>query len=152
MKRVIFRCLFWALWPLTWFYAPLRIRPRLMVVVDDYYLAVKPCFGGGGWQLPGGGRRGNELLKSAAVRELKEEVGILVNEDQVFELMSQATYIEYGLMLRYAVFVIRLKNRPQVVCNRELLTYAWLSIANKQKLLPHIEQSLNALKQSNLLQ
>jgi 8-oxo-dGTP pyrophosphatase MutT (NUDIX family) len=46
------------------------------------------------WYLPGGGVKKNESVKAAIIRELKEEVGIIPNEDPQLFGIYHHTYLE----------------------------------------------------------
>ena len=152
MKRLIFRLLFWVLWPLTWFYAPLRVRPRVLVVAGNSCLVVQPYFGGGKWQLPGGGVHFNETYKQAARRELFEEVCIHV--DSITNLLPLAVYKEYGLLLRYPIYVARIDSQLSTTLSHELLASQWVSLTStdSRQLLPHARQAIRAYHQAHLLQ
>ncbi len=141
MKKLIMRILFWLLWPLIWVYAPLRTRSRVLVVCGDEFLVVKAYFGGGSWQLPGGGVGFGESASSASVRELKEEVSIVVSD--VKPLVSLATYKEYGLFMRYVIFLSVIKTKPLVVNNKEIIESKWLPINDSLPVSPHIQSAIN---------
>ncbi len=130
MKIPIMRLLFWVLWPLIWLYAPLRTRARVLVRCGDTYLVVKPYFGSGSWQLPGGGIKFGETAEHAAKRELYEEVHIQTENIQL--LSEPRTYTENGLWLRYVLFELVLEKAPAITANGEIAAYAWMT---KQELL-----------------
>ena len=121
------RSLFWITWPLIWLYAPLYLRPRILVICGDEFLAVKPYFGSGEWQLPGGGIHSGESEKSAAVRELAEETNLKVDEAIVTLLLPATRYIEKGVRKRYSIFYVEVVEksalRPQ---KNEIGEVAWL--------------------------
>jgi 8-oxo-dGTP pyrophosphatase MutT (NUDIX family) len=130
MKNTIMRFLFWVLWPLIWLYAPLRTRARVLVRYKDTYLVVRPYFGSGVWQLPGGGIKFGETALAAAKRELYEEVH--VSPEDMQELCEPRTYKENGLLLRYVLFGASCTTKPSITKNSEIAAYAWLT---KQELL-----------------
>ncbi len=130
MKLKTMRFLFWVLWPLVWLYAPLRTRARVLVRFGDTYLVVRPYFGAGNWQLPGGGIKFGETAIEAAKRELYEEVRIQVEALQ--DIGEPRTYKENGLLLRYVLFETVLDTKPAVETNSEIASYAWMT---KQELL-----------------
>lgn len=138
------------LWPLVWLYAPLRTRSRVLVVCDNEFLAIRAYFGSGSWQLPGGGVGHNESSKSAAVRELKEEVSIVLND--VVTLVPTSTYKECGLLMRYDLFLSVLKTKPKIAKNKEIFDATWLPISSSQQHYPsHIQSALTAYSRGNLL-
>ena len=142
MKKIIFKILFWVLWPLVWLYAPLRTRSRILVVCGDEFLVVRAYFGNGAWQLPGGGVGFGESAATAAIRELNEELSIYVSD--VKNILPMTTYKECGLLMRYIVFLSVLQTKPLVTCNKEIYEAKWLPINNSLRLLPHIQKSLTA--------
>ena len=81
--------LFYLLWPLVWFYAPLTIRVRVVLLYEDEVLVVKNWFGPNSWQLPGGGRKRNEKIIEAGIREIKEELSIDLIEKQCQQLTKE---------------------------------------------------------------
>lgn len=67
-------------------------RARVLVLNDkNEVLLVQGTLGWGEWELPGGGAKRGESLRSAAVRELREEVGIEIDEMSLVELGSSRT-------------------------------------------------------------
>lgn len=146
MKIGVMRFLFWAVWPLIWLYAPLRTRARVLVRYKDTYLVVRPYFGSGVWQLPGGGIKFGETALAAAKRELYEEVH--VSTENMQELCEPRTYKESGLLLRYVLFGATCAAKPDITKNSEIAAYAWLT---KQELLAgstaqHVREVLTKTK------
>ena len=146
MKIGVMRFLFWAAWPLIWLYAPLRTRARVLVRYKDTYLVVRPYFGSGVWQLPGGGIKFGETALAAAKRELYEEVQVGAEDMQ--ELCEPRTYKESGLLLRYVLFGATCAAKPDITKNSEIAAYAWLT---KQELLvgstaQHVREVLTKTK------
>ena len=140
MKTLFWRGLFWLTWPLIAFYSPLRTRSRIIVVCGDEFLVVKPYFGSGNWQLPGGGIKLTETALKAAVRELREEAGITVSYDDVSALMPLRTYHENGLLKRYTVFAVTVPNKnAKRIRDYEIVDKAWLPLGGKfENCAPHI--------------
>ena len=149
MKIFVMRCLFWLSWPLIFLYTPTRHSARILVVRNNEFLAVKPYFGGGWVQLPGGGIKHGELAKSAAIRELAEEVGIIKSD--VTHLIPSKVYFERGLFLRYEIFVCSLDKNVPIKMNRELISYQWLPLHERASLSKHIQESLSVFDTSSLV-
>lgn len=149
MKHLCSKFIFWLSWPLIWVYAPLTTRARVLVVVGDEFLAVKPYFGTNMWQLPGGGIRFGEQPKSAALRELREEVSI--TQEEATLLVPVKTYQERGLLLRYVLFLVELQQKPKVLPNKEIYRCEWLQMDSRKELSAHVQQALKAYNRVHLL-
>ena len=149
MKNVIFKVLFWLLWPLVWVYAPLRARARVLIVCDDQFLAVKPYFGRGKWQLPGGGIKFGERAIDAATRELYEEVSLPLHDLQ--NLIPVQTYTEKGLLLRYVLFYKKIATRPIITKNKEIADTKWLPLSHPSGCSGHVRSAVNTFNKLHLL-
>ena len=138
------RILFWLTWPLVWLYAPMVLRARVLVCYKNEYLLVRPYFGSGAWQLPGGGKKYRELAVQTALRELKEEVDISVATKQMRLLSPMHTFIESGMLLRYIIFGVTLKERPTITLQKhEIAEYIWVKKDTKLKLAEHIKYAFS---------
>ncbi len=144
--KIVGRFLFWFTWPLIWIYAPLFLRPRAMIICGDEFLAVKPYFGSGAWQLPGGGMHSAEPPIHAAARELAEETGIKLDAEVFVPLLPSRFFKETGLLLHYCIFVAKISQKPEVaIQKKEIGDYAWLPLFNKASSYPaHIRESIAA--------
>jgi 8-oxo-dGTP pyrophosphatase MutT (NUDIX family) len=140
MKKAFWRGLFWLTWPLIAFYSPLRTRSRMLVVHGDEFLVVKPYFGSGDWQLPGGGIKFLESGLQAAVRETKEEAGISIDPESVWPLMALRTYHENGLLKRYMVFATAVASKhASRIRDYEIIDKAWLPLTGPyENCAPHV--------------
>ena len=135
--------LFWLLWPLIWVYAPLKLRARVLIMYKDEFLVVKPYFGSGFWQLPGGGVGINEDAQTAAKREVFEETGIDLSHLILHTIEPSLSLKEKGLNMRYALFSVVLTKKPKVDLQpREILTYTWLKISHKTYLDFHVAHAV----------
>lgn len=100
-----------------------------LVVIDstDKYLIMRrsnhPTFGFDP-DLPGGTLEEGESLLETMLREVQEEAGININPDDVKQVYSGADYSAHGT--HYALFVCRLKERPDIAMSWEHSAYEWL--------------------------
>jgi 8-oxo-dGTP pyrophosphatase MutT (NUDIX family) len=133
--------LFFMLWPLVWFYAPLRVRVRVIVKVKNEVLVVRNWFGPNVWQLPGGGMKIGESSIDTARREMEEELG-LTEQDYKLKLLSDTVYVvrQSGLLLRYQYAVIVMDKKPEINISSEISASEWKSIDNVE--LPGSVRSL----------
>ncbi len=77
------------------------------------------------YSLPGGYLRRGETAREAAVRELREEVGITMDA-QGLELVLDTTHDWEGKRDHVQIFALELPSRPSVeVDNREVIEAAW---------------------------
>ena len=152
MKKRLGRTAFWVLWPLIYIYAPTKIRSRVLLVQGNVFLAVKPYFGSGKWQLPGGGVKMHEDLAAAAARELREETGIVLNNTAFTLLSPVCTFIESGLRMRYQIYVVYLEGPANLHLNHELCDAQWLPIHTQTKgVTRHISTALKDFDHLGLL-
>ncbi|HET9174587.1 MAG TPA: NUDIX hydrolase [Candidatus Saccharimonadales bacterium] len=106
---VLHRLLLFVAWPLLYVYLKRdpHARTRILVVSGNTVVGLKNWIGSGRWALPGGGRRGEESSRAGALRELREETGIVAHEADLHFLVS-GTVTTYGLAYRYECFVLQL--------------------------------------------
>jgi 8-oxo-dGTP pyrophosphatase MutT (NUDIX family) len=94
--------------------------------------------------LPGGYVGRNETGRQAAVRELREEVGIIADGDQLEKVFDEVKDWE-GKRDHVEIFALELSGRPEIrVDHREVLEASWFSPeeALKLNLFPPIRQVL----------
>lgn len=122
------RYLYYMLWPLIWFYAPLRIRVSVIVVQNNTVLVVKNWFGPNAWQLPGGGKKIGESVIEAGVRELREETGLVIDTGNCRQLTSSPITVPmHGTLYRMHYIVYAVSQKPSLVLSEEVIDYAWVS-------------------------
>jgi 8-oxo-dGTP pyrophosphatase MutT (NUDIX family) len=121
--------LYYLLWPLVWFYAPLRVRVRVIIQVQKEVLVVKNWFGPNIGQLPGGGMKFGETLVNSAKREIMEEIGISLDNTQIKLLSNDIQIVhQQGLLFRYQYALVDLEKKPIVKLSLEITEYKWLPI------------------------
>ena len=99
--------LYWLLWLPIYLFSRLRPDERVRIVVINrrgQILLVKTWLSRQSWTLPGGGIAGNETPEQAALRELREEAGIVVAPED----LSYLGVIKAGLPLSCDLRVYRL--------------------------------------------
>lgn len=120
-----------------YFYSYIFRTSRARVVLKNEYgeiLFVESWLSGGSWGLPGGGLSRNESPASAAVRELEEEVGILLREDSIdslFTLRSRG-HDEFVFLAR-----VQKSQLPSEIPNKfEIKSVNWFCLEQLPKLEP----------------
>jgi len=144
MRQLIDYGMFILLWPLQWLHVKGSHRARIIIQQGDEVLLVMPRFGGGKWQLPGGGIKRSESAAAAGVREIEEELGVQANEQQL-EYIGDTVVSENRIPYRATLLRYRCRERPPVDLGRiENQSYAWMNIleARRQGALSHASQQL----------
>jgi 8-oxo-dGTP pyrophosphatase MutT (NUDIX family) len=134
---------FWASWPLLWIYLLNTRRTRLIIFSGNKkVLLVKGWLGAGQWGLPGGGVHKGESPVQAAIREVKEETGIVL-DPEALEFVHELRIKEYGLQCRAGIYVVQLKDEPKVTPQRwEITEVKWLAADELSHLGPLTKQLL----------
>ena len=137
MKKHVGTVLFYLLWPLVWFYAPLTIRVRVLLRYGDEIIVVKNWFGPHSWQLPGGGKKFHESVIEAGIREIKEELSITVAQNQCSQLTRvPIVKSRSGLLMRYHFVEIKLLHKPDIIRSREISAHEWQAKEKVAHLVP----------------
>lgn len=112
--------------PGLYFYLRKDERTRVVVQVDDEILVLKGWYGSNKWMLPGGGMHRGEQPVEAALRELKEETGIIAQPSDLRHVGSGKVKDSYGLGYNYHLFVMTLPERPaSAIRNYEIYDVDW---------------------------
>ena len=86
-------------------------RTRVIVRHNNQLVLVRPLIGMGEYLLPGGGLHRGETPKQSAVRELREETGIVVCEADLNHLKDAVLKVR-GISFTVAVFEARIDYLP----------------------------------------
>lgn len=123
---------YWILLPAIYVYATVtKPRARVLVVHDNHALVVKNWLGAGGWALPGGGIEAQESPAEAAIREVYEELGFLI-EPGALKAQGQYSSTERGgLKAKYYLFSVELTKRPKLVIKKdEIVGHNWVALTD----------------------
>lgn len=131
--------IFYIVWPLVWFYAPLRVRVRVYMTYDNtHVLCVKNWFGPGVWQLPGGGMKVGETVLETAQREVLEELGIVLQTKQCTQITREPVIVrQFGLLLRQHVIHAHISKTVDITKSKELTEAQWL-VAEECRVAPEV--------------
>lgn len=100
-----------------------------LVIIDDRgkYLLMQrsnhPTFGYDP-DLPGGTLEEGELPLETMIREVFEEVAIVIDQDTVAEVYAGTDYSTHGT--HYSLYITKLQHTPEVVMSWEHSLYEWL--------------------------
>lgn len=109
-------------------------RAYVVVLVEDEILVTKNWLGfQKKWRLPGGGVNAGEQPIIAAQRELLEEVGIAIHEQNLQPLSSKP--FRSNFKYDYYLFTLRMPQKPKLkIDNKEILSAEFVSLKQIEKL------------------
>ena len=96
---------------------PLSLGTRVMVIYKDEVLLVRHTYVKG-YFLPGGGMHKSELFKDCAIRELKEEVDLSVENLSLFGVFQSTQEQKYTTNV---VYLCLLTKKPDLTIQRSEL-------------------------------
>jgi len=119
-----------------------------LIFYKNKMLICRPRWDSEIWNLPKGVKEDNETTLDAAIREIKEETNILINEEDIVIDIGKQPYLKKKDIYLY---VIILKNEPNdLKCNSfferdgkqfpEMVDYKWI---NPQERGPYFSEKLN---------
>lgn len=123
------RVLYWTLWPFLGVYFSFRRSARVVMICEGQLLLVKSWFGRGHWSLPGGGRHYRESSEQAALRELKEETGVVVAVRDL-RYLCDGEYRNFIFKSKYDLFVVVRSRRPRARLASEITDLMWTPFAD----------------------
>lgn len=131
------RLAFWATWPAMAATIYFTKRTRILVVAGDEILLTKGWLGSGQWALPGGGLHRGEDPAEGALRELKEETGVLASKDQLKSLFSGRVMGETSTNYYIYAYALELSEKPQLTRQKgEIIELEWRTLEEVYKKLP----------------
>ncbi|MEO8862817.1 MAG: NUDIX hydrolase [Candidatus Saccharimonadales bacterium] len=132
---------FWVSWPVFRIYLRGSKRTRTLIICKGEFLVVSGWLGTG-WSLPGGGLHRGEDPVTGALRELREETGIVLKDSQLIHLLDGHSST-YGLPYDYVAFHCVINEKPVIQKQTlEISAYEWRSLNNFDKLEPNTDHVL----------
>jgi 8-oxo-dGTP pyrophosphatase MutT (NUDIX family) len=124
------RLRFYLLWPGLYLYFRLNYhRTRVIIRCKDEILLIRDSaryvYDDRSWSLPGGGIGRNEEDGVAAAREVREELGIILQPDTLTHL-GERTIASRGISYLAQYYVVDIIRKPQLkLDSREVSGAAW---------------------------
>ena len=104
-----------------------QVAKLVLVDNDNNYLLMyrsdHPTFGSDP-DLPGGTLEDGESTLEAVVREVYEEIGVVVRENEVTELYAGTDYSKHDT--HYTLYIATVDRRPLITLSWEHSTYEWI--------------------------
>ncbi len=138
------RNLFFLTWPGIWLVLKLQPpRTRVIVLSEGKILLTQDWLGDGSWSLPGGGLHRNENPVAGAVREVSEETGIKISENNL-NSFGVHKYRTSGITIKvYAYYVVLPKAVKPSVKTAEIHDCRWFILDELEKI--HLSGSVKFL-------
>jgi 8-oxo-dGTP pyrophosphatase MutT (NUDIX family) len=118
-----------------WLFRKLPFQPFLEVLLLRKKHGIFPAY----WQPAAGGQESNERIETTAARELQEETGVQLTEDQLVMFfqnepleMPKANFVWVGTVF-YAV--LEAKDLPKIRISNEHDGHGWFNLEQAKKLL-----------------
>ena len=106
-------------------------RVRVLITYKDEILLQRSSVGHQKWSVPGGGVQRNESDEDAAIREVKEEVGIKLSLKDLKKLgWQRASYNKGWPYMNLTFFHVQLEKKQNATISRplEILEAAWIPL------------------------
>lgn len=110
---------------LYWFvFRPVGRGVKVVLCYKEKVLMVRHNYGHGLWTVPGGGVKDGELLEVAAVREIKEELGIIITS--VTHIGTYTSNYEYK-QVTVDCYIAKVASEDFQIDNFEIAEGRWFS-------------------------
>lgn len=130
-------------------------RTRIIILSGNKTVLVKNWLGDGRWALSGGGIARGETAENCVIREVKEEIGLDINL-QDLQYLGQKTYpkTDQNLYFKINYFFIDFNNKPNLKIKRpwEITEADWFDINNLPKQINQVtNEAIKLARQAGLL-
>jgi len=98
-------------------------------MVDGDVAVVKNWFGPNSWQLPGGGAKKGEPAALTAVREIQEELGLVLDPSGLQQLSQKPLLLNSGgIFYRYQYILCKLEEKPALIMSHGITDTKWAAL------------------------
>ena len=119
------RCIYWCAWPGLFLLLNGSERTRAILAHGDEILVVRGWLDDA-WSLPGGGLHRGEAILRGCLREIREETGIALRQEQL-TFAGQMPAREHGISFVVHVYAAELPKKPELSRQRhEIAELAWV--------------------------
>jgi 8-oxo-dGTP pyrophosphatase MutT (NUDIX family) len=139
-------------WPIIWLGLKGSRRAYIIVVCNNDVLVIKNWLGyKRKWRLPGGGVHRKEDPGQAAVRELKEELGLNVDYQECKLLVSEQKATQFSYT--YWVYLFQANDKPNLRPSFDTTVYKWvpLDALENHTLSEELNTALPLVKTNSIL-
>lgn len=130
-------------------------RTRIIILSGSQTVLVKNWLGKGHWGLSGGGIARSETAENCVIREVKEEIGLDINLQDLQYLGQKAhPKTDQNLHFKIDYFFIKLNNKPNLKVKRpwEVTEAGWFDINNLPKQISQVAgEAIKLANQAGLL-
>jgi 8-oxo-dGTP pyrophosphatase MutT (NUDIX family) len=124
--------LFWLGWPALALFLNGTERTRILITCHGRVVVVKGWLGNGKWNLPGGGLHKGEEPLAGLLREVAEEIGLVLLPERV-RLLAVRPARSSGFRFRCHYYTVELDEQAPLRPRRfEITEVRWLDIAELQ--------------------
>lgn len=154
MNKVLGWLCYWCVWPIAFIVQRKSHRVRVALIYTDYVLCIRSRCRTSHWQLPGGGIKRTESIRQAAIREVFEEVGITIRDNQLIGC-PVTNITDKGLKYTMHPFIVKLSSKPQLT-NLPFETYQvkWISLQTilhgRMRVMPSVEQVIRCYDDADM--
>lgn len=118
-------------------------RVYVALIYENEVLLVKNWLARDTWRLPGGGIGHNESPEQAALREIREELRVVLAQNKL-SVVCKGIQSTDRLGFEYSIYAYRCTDKPRILPNKyEIIDVQWCDIADVHGTIPEV---LSALK------
>lgn len=121
-------------------FKPKRRGVKCVISCGDEVLLIRNTYGGKLWTFPGGGIKRKEAPEVAVKREVKEEVGIVIEN---LQLVGELDWGQEGKKDTIYCFATKVENKDFKIDTTEILEAKWFPVSAIPVLPPFAQKIFN---------